>query len=94
MYPGKRIATPTGAAAAADGDVAGRGAAGLDGVHRLGALLQCGSGLRLLERLRLRVKDIEREMNQIVCGAARATRAVGRCCRRVAGICLNRIWRP
>ena len=38
----------------------------LEGTHRLVALLQYGSGLRLLESLRLRVKDIEWELNQIV----------------------------
>lgn len=38
----------------------------LTGVHRLVALLQYGSGLRLLECLRLRVKDLEWELNQIV----------------------------
>jgi integron integrase len=38
----------------------------LDGLHRLVALLQYGSGLRLLECLRLRVKDVEWDLNQIV----------------------------
>jgi integron integrase len=38
----------------------------LVGVHRLVGLLQYGSGLRLLECLRLRVKDVEWELNQIV----------------------------
>lgn len=38
----------------------------LEGTHRLVALLQYGSGLRLLECLRLRVKDIEWELNQVV----------------------------
>ncbi|MDY3556745.1 integron integrase [Gemmata sp. JC717] len=38
----------------------------LDGVHRLVALIQYGSGLRLLECLRLRVKDVEWDLNQLV----------------------------
>ena len=38
----------------------------LDGVHRLVGLMQYGAGLRLLECLRLRVKDVEWELNQIV----------------------------
>jgi integron integrase len=38
----------------------------LEGMHRLIALLLYGSGLRLIECLRLRVKDIEWELNQIV----------------------------
>ena len=38
----------------------------LEGTHRVAALLLYGSGLRLLECLRLRVKDIEWELNRIV----------------------------
>jgi integron integrase len=38
----------------------------LEGNHRLIALLLYGSGLRLIECLRLRVKDIEWELNQIM----------------------------
>ena len=38
----------------------------LEGTHRLAALLLYGSGLRLSECLRLRVKDIEWELNRIV----------------------------
>jgi integron integrase len=38
----------------------------LEGSYRLIGLLQYGAGLRLLECLRLRVKDIEWNMNQIV----------------------------
>jgi integron integrase len=38
----------------------------LQGVHRLVALLLYGSGLRLLESLRLRVKDVEFGSNRIV----------------------------
>jgi site-specific recombinase XerD len=38
----------------------------LDGVHRLVGLMQYGAGLRLLECLRLWVKDVEWELNQIV----------------------------
>ncbi len=38
----------------------------LEGSYRLIGLLQYGAGLRLLECLRLRVKDIEWDMNQIV----------------------------
>jgi integron integrase len=38
----------------------------LEGTHRLIALLLYGSGMRLIECLRLRVKDVEWELNQIV----------------------------
>lgn len=38
----------------------------LDGVHRLVGLLLYGAGLRLLECLRLRVKDVEWEAGQLV----------------------------
>ena len=38
----------------------------LDGLYRLIALIQYGAGLRVLEVLRLRVKDIEWDLNQIV----------------------------
>jgi integron integrase len=38
----------------------------LSGIYRLIALLQYGAGLRVLEVLRLRVKDIEWDLNQIV----------------------------
>ena len=44
----------------------GRVLAELDGVHRLVALLLYGGGLRLLECLRLRVKDIEFDLGQVV----------------------------
>jgi integron integrase len=37
----------------------------MSGVHRLVALLLYGAGLRLLDALRLRVKDIDLAMNQI-----------------------------
>ncbi len=40
--------------------------ANLDGQHRLIALLLYGAGLRLIECLRLRVKDLDWELNQIV----------------------------
>jgi integrase len=40
--------------------------ANLEGTHRLVALLQYGCGLRLLESLRLRIKDIEWDLNPIV----------------------------
>jgi integron integrase len=38
----------------------------LEGPHRLIALLLYGSGMRLIECLRLRVKDVEWDLNQIV----------------------------
>jgi integron integrase len=38
----------------------------LEGTHQLIALLLYGSGMRLIECLRLRVKDVEWELNQIV----------------------------
>jgi integron integrase len=38
----------------------------LDGTYRLAALLLYGSGLRLLECLRLRVKDVEWDLGQVV----------------------------
>jgi integrase len=37
----------------------------MSGLHRLVALLLYGAGLRLLDALRLRVKDVDFEMNQI-----------------------------
>jgi integron integrase len=39
---------------------------GMSGVHKLMAMMIYGSGLRLMECIRLRVKDIDFEMNQIV----------------------------
>lgn len=38
----------------------------LSGIYRLIALIQYGAGLRVLEVLRLRIKDIEWDLNQIV----------------------------
>jgi integron integrase len=38
----------------------------LDGVHRLMAMLLYGSGLRLMECVRLRVKDVDFSLNQII----------------------------
>jgi integron integrase len=38
----------------------------LNGVYRLIALLQYGAGLRVLEAVRLRIKDVEWDLNQIV----------------------------
>jgi integrase len=38
----------------------------LDGIHRLMAMLLYGSGLRLMECIRLRVKDIDFRLNQII----------------------------
>lgn len=46
----------------------------LGGVHRLVALLLYGSGLRLLECLRLRVKDVEFGSNRIVVRDAKGQR--------------------
>jgi integron integrase len=47
-------------------DEVGRVIAELDGVYRLIAMLQYGAGLRLLECLRLRVKDLDGGNNVIV----------------------------
>ncbi|MHB0987805.1 MAG: integron integrase [Bellilinea sp.] len=47
-------------------DEATRVLAGLQGLHQLMARLLYGSGLRLMECLRLRVKDIDFEQSQIV----------------------------
>jgi integron integrase len=38
----------------------------LNGVYRLIALLQYGAGLRVLEAVRLRIKDVEWDLNQVV----------------------------
>ena len=38
----------------------------LDGVHRLMAMLLYGSGVRLMECVRLRVKDLDFSLNQII----------------------------
>ena len=46
----------------------------------IGALLY-GTGLRLQECLDLRVKDINFDQHQIVCGAARGRKIGSRCCR-------------
>jgi integron integrase len=43
----------------------------LDGLNRLLAMLLYGSGMRLMESMRLRVKDIDFEMNQIVVRAGK-----------------------
>ncbi len=44
----------------------GRAIGSLEGIHRLMAKLLYGSGLRLMECVRLRAKDIDFQMNQIV----------------------------
>ena len=46
----------------------------LDGTHRLIGCLLYGAGLRLLECLRLRVKDIEWDMNQLVIREAKGNK--------------------
>jgi integron integrase len=43
----------------------------LDGLNRLLAMLLYGSGMRLMECMRLRVKDIDFEMNQIIVRAGK-----------------------
>jgi integron integrase len=52
-------------------DEAARVLAGLQGLHQLMAKLLYGSGLRLMECLRLRVKDIDFEQYQIVVRAGK-----------------------
>lgn len=51
----------------------------LSGTHRLMAQLLCGSGLRLLECLRLRVKDLDFEYRQITVRDGKGQKTAGRC---------------
>jgi integron integrase len=53
----------------------------LSGVHRLVATLLYGGGLRLLEALRLRVKDIDFSRRQLLYARARAIATAARRCR-------------
>ena len=54
----------------------------LRGVHRLMALLLYGSGLRLLEAARVRVKDVDFARNQIIVRGGRVTETGPRRCPR------------
>lgn len=55
----------------------------LKGEHWLMAALMYGTGIRLMECLRLRVKDIDFDSNQITIREARATRIELQCCRKL-----------
>ena len=52
----------------------------LHGVPKLMAGLLYGSGLRLMECVRLRIKDIDFALAQITCGTQKAERTALRCC--------------
>ena len=53
----------------------------MSGVPRLMAILIYGSGLRLMECCRLRIKDIEFSRNEIVIRSGKETKIATRCCR-------------
>jgi integrase len=55
----------------------------LEGTHWLVASLLYGTGLRIMEALRLRVKDVEFSRGRSWCATARASRIVSPCCRRL-----------
>ena len=57
----------------------------LDGDRWLMASLLYGSGLRLMECLRLRVKDLDFARGEITSATARAARTASRCCRSRSG---------
>ena len=65
----------------------------LRGTPRLMATLLYGSGLRLLECARLRVKDIDFNSNQIVVRAARETRTASPCFRPPSSRTSLAVWR-
>jgi integrase len=52
----------------------------LEGTHQLIGRLLYGSGMRLLEGLRVRVKDIDLARHQIAVRDGKGTRIGGRCC--------------
>jgi len=56
----------------------------LTGQYRLMAELLYGSGLRLLECLRLRVKDVDSSNYKSFCATPRAERIEERCCRSLS----------
>jgi integrase len=51
----------------------------LEGAHWLMAMLLYGAGLRLMECLRLRIKDIDFTTNEVVVRAGKGTRTATRC---------------
>ena len=74
----------------------------MSGTVRLAAGLLYGAGLRLLECLTLRVRDMDFTRNEVVVRDGKARRIVSRCCRRRSknhsrailngsGTCTNRI---
>ena len=54
----------------------------MEGVEKLVIQILYGCGLRLMECLHLRVKDIGFELNQIAIHDAKARKAAGLCCRK------------
>jgi hypothetical protein len=77
----------------------------MQGTHQLMAQLLYGTGLRLMELLRLRVKDVDFARNQIIVHQGKGDKdRVTQCCRRVwpdrcrsiwsgCGYCINASWR-
>ena len=55
----------------------------LTGVHRLLGQLLYGTGLRIIEGVRLRVKDVDPSSARSWSATARAPRIASRCCRRL-----------
>ncbi|TKS53657.1 hypothetical protein E4582_01955 [Luteimonas yindakuii] len=66
----------------------------MSGVHRLMASLLYGSALRLMECVRLRVKDVDFARGELtVCEPARVGGIAARCCRRHCSQHCRRSWR-
>jgi integrase len=57
----------------------------LSGTQRLVASLLYGSGLRLLEALQLRTKDVELQRQEITVRGEKVAMTVSLCCQRLSG---------